>query len=114
MWGRNIKWCVGIILAVALTISVTMTLQNWQRSHFDCSGELVMEYPDIRGDISVRYVFNGSNGVAILRGKITDNNGEKLAVNQNVWFTFPPMMMITLWNPEMSLQVPVALTFIHC
>lgn len=28
-----------------------------------------MEYPDIRGDISVRYVFNGSNGVAILRGK---------------------------------------------
>lgn len=88
MWGRNIKWCVGIILAVALTIAVTMTLQNWQRSHFDCSGELVMEYPDIRGDISVRYVFNGSNGVAILRGKITDNNGEKLAVNQNVWFTF--------------------------
>ncbi|ENT2850848.1 hypothetical protein ACFGQ5_003361 [Salmonella enterica] len=56
--------------------------------HFDCSGELVMEYPDIRGDISVRYVFNGSNGVAILRGKITDNNGENLAVNQNVWFTF--------------------------
>lgn len=88
MWGRNIKWCVGIILAVALTIAVTMTLQNWQRSHFDCSGELVMEYPDIRGDISVRYVFNGSNGVAILRGKITDNNGEKLSVNQNVWFTF--------------------------
>lgn len=34
MWGRNIKWCVGIILAVALTIAVTMTLQNWQRSHF--------------------------------------------------------------------------------
>ncbi len=22
MWGRNIKWCVGIILAVALTGSV--------------------------------------------------------------------------------------------
>lgn len=28
MWGRNIKWCVGIILAVALTIAVTMTL-DW-------------------------------------------------------------------------------------
>lgn len=62
MWGRNIKWCVGIILAVALTIAVTMTLQNWQRSHFDCSGELVMEYPDIRGDISVRYVLMAAMG----------------------------------------------------
>ena len=88
MWVRNIKWSIFIVIAVVITITATLLLQNWQRSHFDCSGELLMEYPDIRGDISVRYVFNGARGVAILRGQITDNNGETLAVNQNVWFTF--------------------------
>lgn len=88
MWVRNIKWIAGLIIAVAITLVVTLALQNWQRSHFDCSGELLMEYPDIRGDISVRYVFNGARGVAILRGQITDNEGKTLAVNQNVWFSF--------------------------
>ncbi|MEG1421845.1 MAG: hypothetical protein RSA95_03125 [Citrobacter sp.] len=88
MWVRNIKWGLCLIVAVAVTVTATLMLQNWQRSHFDCSGELLMEYPDIRGDVSVRYVFNGSRGVAILRGQIIDNNGETLAVNQNVWFSF--------------------------
>ncbi len=88
MWARNIKWSVFIIVAVAITIVATLMLQNWQRSHFDCSGEMMMEYPDIQGDISVRYVFNGTRGVAILRGQITDKNAETLAVNQNVWFSF--------------------------
>lgn len=88
MWEYNLKWSLCIILAMVMTIVATLILQNWQRSNFDCSGELMMEYPDIRGDMSVRYVFNGARGVAILRGKITDNNGEILAVNQNVWFNF--------------------------
>ncbi|SNY63912.1 hypothetical protein [Enterobacter sp. CC120223-11] len=88
MWARNIKWIVAIGIAIGLTIAVTVTVQYWQRSHFDCTGELLMEYPDIRGDISVRYVFNGSRGVAILRGQITDNKGATLVVNQNAWFTF--------------------------
>jgi len=88
MWARNIKWIVAIGIAIGLTIAVTVMVQYWQRSHFDCAGELLMEYPDIRGDISVRYVFNGSRGVAILRGQITDNKGETLVVNQNAWFTF--------------------------
>ncbi|MGU3415498.1 hypothetical protein ACLBW0_16760 [Enterobacteriaceae bacterium C34A] len=88
MWARNIKWIVAIGVAIGLTIAVTVMVQYWQRSHFDCTGELLMEYPDIRGDISVRYVFNGSRGVAILRGQIKDNKGETLVVNQNAWFTF--------------------------
>ncbi|MGU3523442.1 hypothetical protein ACLBW2_10095 [Enterobacteriaceae bacterium C23F] len=88
MWARNIKWIVAFGVAIGLTIAVTVMVQYWQRSHFDCTGELLMEYPDIRGDISVRYVFNGSRGVAILRGQIKDNKGETLVVNQNAWFTF--------------------------
>lgn len=88
MWMRNIKRIAAIGIAVGLTIAATIMLQNWQRSHFDCAGEFIMEYPDIRGDISVRFVFNGKRGVAILRGQITDNKGENLVVNQNVWFTF--------------------------
>lgn len=88
MWVRNIKWIVAISLAVGLLVVAIIILQNWQRSHFDCTGELIMEYPDIRGDVSVRYVFNGARGVAILRGQIKDNKGENLIVNQNVWFNF--------------------------
>jgi len=88
MWVRNIKWVIFIIIAVILTIVGMLMFENWQRSHFNCSGEMVMEYPDIRGDISVRYVFNGSRGVAILRGQITDSHAETMPINQNVWFTF--------------------------
>ena len=88
MSGRNIKWCIGIGIAMVITVAATFALQYWQRSHFDCSGDLLMEYPDVSGDISVRYVFNGTRGVVILRGQITDTKGETLAVNQNVWFKF--------------------------
>lgn len=88
MQVRNIKWILLIALAVLLTIVATLLFQNWQRSHFVCSGELLMEYPDIRGDVSIKYVFDGSKGVAILRGQIFDNNGDTLEVNHNVWFSF--------------------------
>ena len=88
MWVRNIKWIAGIAMACGITVAATIALQNWQRSHFTCTGDLMMEYPDVSGDISVRYVFNGDNGVAILRGEITDTAGANLAVNQNVWFKF--------------------------
>ncbi|MBV8874283.1 MAG: hypothetical protein JO014_16360 [Metakosakonia sp.] len=47
-----------------------------------------VEYPSLSGNISVRYIFNGDKGVAILRGEITPVQGKAIAVNHNVWFSF--------------------------
>lgn len=84
----NIKWLIFICFLVVLSVLATWLLQNWQRSHFDCTGDLLVQYPDRNSNISIRYSFDGSRGVALLRGEITTTDGRTEAVNQNVWFTF--------------------------
>lgn len=75
-------------IAIVSTVLAIKSLQVWQRSHFDCMGDLSVEYPSLSGNISMRYIFNGDKGVAILRGEITPAQGKPVAVNHNVWFSF--------------------------
>ena len=41
-----------------------------------------------QGDISLRYVFDSSRGLVIVRGEITPPQGESFTINQNIWFSF--------------------------
>ncbi len=77
-----------LVVAVMLSFIAIKSIQIWQRGHFDCMGDLSVEYPSIEGNISIRYIFNGTNGVAILRGEITQKGVGSVPVNHNVWFSF--------------------------
>lgn len=83
----RIFWLL-LFVAVVSTVLIIKSLQIWKRSHFDCMADLSVEYPSLSGNISVRYIFNGDKGVAILRGEITPEQGKVVAVNHNVWFSF--------------------------
>ncbi len=41
-----------------------------------------------RADLTVRHIFDGNKGVAVLRGVLTPDKGEPLGINHNVWFSF--------------------------
>lgn len=77
-----------LVVAVVLSFIAIKTIQTWQRGHFDCMGDLSVQYPSVEGNISIRYIFNGTNGVAILRGEITHKGEGTVPVNHNVWFSF--------------------------
>lgn len=62
--------------------------QSWQRSHFHCTGETIIERPPMKANIAIKYIFNGDNGVAVLRGEIQPDNAPAIAVNHNVFFDF--------------------------
>ena len=89
MSRRNyMLFLLALVLAVALTFLAVKSLQEWQRGHFDCMGELSVQYPSVEGNIAIRYIFNGINGVAILRGEISQKGQATVPVNHNVWFSF--------------------------
>ncbi|WP_354690289.1 hypothetical protein [Phytobacter sp. RSE-02] len=85
---KNRIFLLLLFFAIVSTVLIIKSVQIWQRSHFDCTGDLSVEYPSLSGNISVRYIFNGDKGVAILRGEITPVQGRAIAVNHNVWFSF--------------------------
>ena len=76
------------IVALFLTFLTVCSIQTWQRGHFVCMGDLAVEFPSVEGNISIRYIFNGTNGVAILRGEITQQGVGSIPVNHNVWISF--------------------------
>ena len=41
-----------------------------------------------QGDISLRFVFDSTRGLVIVRGEITPPQGESFTINQNIWFSF--------------------------
>lgn len=88
MRQREIKWLIAIVFVGILTATVIKSWQSWQRNHFQCGGELRLFNAGYVGDISLRYIFDSSHGLAIVRGEITSPQGDSFTVNQNIWFSF--------------------------
>jgi hypothetical protein len=84
----NIKWLGLTVIAVIITVIAVNVIQAWQSTHFDCSGDMLAHYSDGKGDVTIRYIFSGDRGVAILRGEVVPDTGARVPVNQNVWFSF--------------------------
>ena len=88
MRRREINWLITIVFIGILTGVAIKSWQYWQRNHFQCSGELRLFNAGYQGDISLRYVFDSSRGLVIVRGEITPPQGESFTINQNIWFSF--------------------------
>ena len=89
MRRREINWLITIVFIGILTGVAIKSWQYWQRNHFQCSGELRLFSAGYQGDISLRYVFDSSRGLVIVRGEITPPQGESFTINQNIWFSLP-------------------------
>jgi len=89
MLARKQGWFfAGLVTIVILAGGALKFWQSWQRSHFNCQGEIEVFTSDSRADITLRYIFSGDKGAVILRGVVTPEKGEPLAINHNVWFSF--------------------------
>lgn len=89
MLTRKQGWLLsGIVVLMILVGSGLKFWQVWQRSHFDCQGEILIAAEDSSADIAVRYIFDGNKGVAVLRGVVTPLNGRPLTIGHDVWFSF--------------------------
>lgn len=88
MRRREINWLITIVFIGILTGVAIKSWQYWQRNHFQCSEELRLFNAGYQGDISLRYVFDSSRGLVIVRGEITPPQGESFTINQNIWFSF--------------------------
>ncbi|WP_313081245.1 hypothetical protein [Atlantibacter sp.] len=81
-------YLLALFSLASVTAGAVYGWQYWQRSHFNCVGETLIERPPMKANMVVKYIFNGDNGVAVLRGEIQPENAEPIAVNHNVFFTF--------------------------
>lgn len=89
MLARKRGWFLtGLIALIALALGSLKFWQSWQRSHFNCQGEMEVVTPDSHATITLRYIFSGDKGAIILRGVVNPENGEQQAINHNVWFSF--------------------------
>jgi len=79
---------VGLVTLAALACGALQFWQSWQRSHFNCQGEMEVFTADSHANITLRYIFSGDKGAIILRGVVNPENGEQQAINHNVWFSF--------------------------
>jgi len=79
---------LGAVVVMILAGGGLKFWQTWQRSHFECQGEILVSTEDSNADIALRYVFDGNKGVVVLRGVVTPRNGPPLAIDHNVWFSF--------------------------
>ena len=83
----EINWLIIVFIGILTGVAIK-SWQYWQRNHFQCSGELRLFNAGYQGDISLRYVFDSSRGLVIVRGEITPPQGESFTINQNIWFSF--------------------------
>lgn len=81
-------YLLALFSLAGVTAGAVYSWQYWQRAHFNCTGETFIERPPMKANMVVKYIFNGDNGVAVLRGEIQPENAEPIAVNHNVFFTF--------------------------
>lgn len=88
MRRREIKWLIAIVFIGVLSGMTIKSWQYWQRNHFQCSGEMRLLNSGYQGDISLRFVFDSTRGLVIVRGEITPPQGESFTINQNIWFSF--------------------------
>lgn len=89
MLARKQGWLLAaLVVGLVWAGGGLMFWQDWQRSHFNCQGEMDVFMPDSRTDLSLRYIFNGDKGVIVLRGLVTLEKGEQQAISHNVWFSF--------------------------
>lgn len=89
MLARKQRWLLaGLVTTLALTGGALKLWQRWQHSHFDCRGDIEVFAPDSRANITLRYIFDGDKGVALLTGMMTRGNAEPVEINHRVWFTF--------------------------
>lgn len=78
----------GLVMGLVLTAGALMFWLDWQRSHFNCQGEMSVFTPDSSMDITLRYIFYGDKGVIILSGLARTEKGEPQTISHNVWFSF--------------------------
>ncbi|HIH9434435.1 TPA: hypothetical protein ACYU6Z_001412 [Klebsiella quasipneumoniae subsp. quasipneumoniae] len=88
MRRREIKWLIAIVFIGVLSGMTIKSWQYWQRNHFQCSGEMRLLNSGYQDDISLRFVFDSTRGLVIVRGEITPPQGESFTINQNIWFSF--------------------------
>lgn len=89
MTMRNIFIPLSSLIFLAIvTAGSVYGWQYWQREHFNCLGETLIERPPMKASMAVKYIFNGDTGVAVLRGEIQPENAPAIAVNHNVFFNF--------------------------
>lgn len=88
MLVRDKGWLAALLVLLVLVGGTIKGWQKWQRSHFDCSGEVRVFYPEINADALLQYVFDGNKGVVVLRGAINPQKGKPVPINHNVWFSF--------------------------
>lgn len=88
MRRREIKWLIAIVFIGVLSGITIKSWQYWQRNHFQCSGEMRLFNSGYEGDISLRYIFDNTRGLVIVRGEITPPHGDAFSINQNIWFSF--------------------------
>lgn len=90
MWkGNKARTIAALLIGMVLLVAgIVKGGLFWQRSHFSCSGDMQVLWAGNNADISIQYVFDGDKGVAVLRGGIRPEQGEPVAINHNVWFSF--------------------------
>lgn len=103
MRQREIKWLIAIVFIGVLSGMTIKSWQYWQRNHFQCSGEMRLLNSGYQGDISLRFVFDSTRGLVIVRGEITPPQGESFTINQNIWFSFTATASTTSCDRKPSL-----------
>lgn len=75
----------GAFLIIASVLAVKSFL-DWQSTNFSCDGDLIIHQQDTVANITIKYIFNGNKGVALVRGEIIPRGLPVQMINQNVFF----------------------------
>lgn len=87
MYRRNkALWFLSGIVAILASIISVKAYLYWQSSHFSCDGEMYVHKKEMNANLTVKYVFNGNTGVALLRGELLPAGRPPQLINQNVFF----------------------------
>lgn len=89
MRPREIKWLIAIVFIGVLSGIMIKSWQYWQRNHFQCSGEMRLINAGYQGDISLRYVFDSSRGLAMVRGKLRRRRALRLPLIRTSGLALP-------------------------
>lgn len=103
MRRREIKWLIAIVFIGVLSGMTIKSWQYWQRNHFQCSGEMRLLNSGYQGDISLRFVFDSTRGLVIVRERLRRRRVNRLPSTRTSGLALPATASTTSCDRKPSL-----------